>query len=107
MNHQVQDDIHIERTRGEDAEAMRLEEHGTAQVLLHGEYGGIEAFQMTGLQDALVARSHGNQIVGLGKRGGQRFFDEAVDACGEKLTGDLAVMNRRYGNDGGVERKIG
>ena len=107
VDHEIEDDIDIEGARGEDAEAVRLKEHGSAEVALHGEDGGIEAFEMSGLKDASVTPGEGDELVGLGERSGEGFFDEAVDAGGEKLRGDGAVMDGGHGDDGSVESEIG
>ena len=56
VHHEVEDDVDIERARGEDAEPVRLEEHGHVDVGLHGEHGGVEALQVADLKDALMTR---------------------------------------------------
>ena len=80
VNHQVQHHVHIQRARREDGEPVRLEEHGAAQLRLHGQHRGIEALQVAGLQDALAPLCARDQIVGLGKTGGQRLFNQQVEA---------------------------
>ncbi len=54
VDHEVEDDVDVERARGEDAEAMGLEEHGLEEVLAGGGDGGVEALEVAGLDDAVV-----------------------------------------------------
>jgi hypothetical protein len=86
---------------------MRLKEHGPAQLGLHGEHGGVEALEVSGLENALLLFGESDEIVGFGQRGGQGLFDEKIEARVEQRGGDRVVMDRGHGNTGGVEMKVG
>ena len=102
MNHEVEDDVDIERARGEDAEPVRLKEHGHVDVGLDGEDCRVEALQMADLQDALVARCERDELIGFGERGGDGLFDQHVDAGFEKRAGDGGVSNGGHADGCGV-----
>ena len=85
---------------------MGLEEHGAAQLRLNGQHRGVEALQVAGLQNALALGGSRNQIVGLGKRGGQRLFYEQVKARIEQSRGNRMMMHGRDGDGGCVEMKV-
>src|SRR5665213_1074835 len=54
VDHEVEDDIDVERARGEDAEAVGLEEHGAVEQRLDRGDGGVETFEVADLDDPLV-----------------------------------------------------
>jgi hypothetical protein len=76
-------------------------------VLLHGEDGGVEALEVAGLEDAVTTVRAGDEIVGLGEGGGERLFDEQIEAGVEELRGHGVVKDRGHGDRGGVEMKVG
>ena len=84
---------------------MRLKEHGAAQLGLDGEDGGIETLKMAGLQDAAVLFGESEKIVGLGKRGRDRLFDEDVESRLEQGSGDSVVVGRGNSDTGCIEMK--
>jgi hypothetical protein len=84
-----------------------LEEHGTAELRLNGEDGGVEALEVTGLQDAGVFGGKSEEVVGLGEGCGQGLFDQEVEAGAEQGRGDGVVVNRGHGYGGRVNVKIG
>ncbi len=86
---------------------MGFKEHGAAQLRLDGEDGGIEALQMAGLQNALALFRALDQIVGLGERGGQRLFDQQVEAGIEQSRSYLMMVHGGNGDAGGVQMQIG
>ena len=107
MNHQVEDHVHIEGAGREDREPVGLKKHGTAEIGLDGEDGGIETLQMAGLEDAVAIRGSGKQVVGFGQRCGEGLFDQQVEAGFEQRRGYGVVMDGGNGNSGGVEAEIG
>jgi hypothetical protein len=86
---------------------MRLKKHGAAQFWLDGENGGVEAFKVAGLQDALAFFSTGDQVIGFGEGGGEGFFDEQVHAGVEQRRGNGVVVDGGNGDGGGVDLEIG
>ena len=103
MDHEVEDDVDVEGARAEDAEAVCLEEHGAVEVGLDGGNGGIEALEVSDLQDALFSAGQIDQGVGFLDGGGDGFFDEQVDARMEEFCGNLGVRRRGHADGGGVD----
>ena len=103
VHHEVEDDVDVERARREDAEPVRLEEHGHVDVGVDGEDGGVEALQVADLEDALVTRGQLDERVGFGERGGDRLFDQNIDAGLEQCAGDGGVGAGGDADGGGVE----
>lgn len=66
VDHEVQDDVHVERACGEDAEAVSLEEHGVVEALDGGCDRGVEALKVTDRDDAGVFVRAGEDAVGFG-----------------------------------------
>ena len=85
MNHQVEHDIHVQRTRREDAEPVRFKEHGPVPERHGSGDRGIEAFQVPWLNDTVVLPCRGKYGICLVQRGCQRLFDQEVDASLKKL----------------------
>ena len=54
VDHEVEDDVDVERARGEDAETVGLEEHGAVEQRLDRGDGGVETLEVADLDDALV-----------------------------------------------------
>ncbi len=92
VDHEVEDDVDVERAWGEDAEAVGLEEHGAVEGGEGGGDGGVEAFEMADGDDAGVLVGEGEDVVGLGEGGGEGFFDEDVEVGAEELSGDGGVV---------------
>ena len=99
VNHQVEDHVDIERARREDGEPVRLKKHGAAELGLDGKDGGVEALEMAGLQNALALFGAGDEVVGFRKAGGERLFDQQVEASIEqqpkRRRGDARWERRR------------
>jgi len=96
VNHEVEDDVDIERARAEDAEPMNLEEHGLAEQRQRGANRGIEALQVSDLRDALVLGGNLDEFVSLRKSGGDRLFDENVDAGFHQRARDVKMKDGRH-----------
>lgn len=79
VDHQVKNDIDVQRSRRKYREPVRLEEHGAAKLRLNCQDGGIEAFEMAGLENALVLLGDRNQFARLRRGGGNRLFDEQIE----------------------------
>ena len=86
---------------------MCLKEHRSANVLLHGENGGIEALEMPRLQDSLVLGSERDHLVGLGDGGGKRFLNQQVEPGTEQGRGDSMVMDGGDRNRCGMDAEVG
>src|SRR5262249_25229031 len=55
VNHQVEDDVDVERARREHAEPVNFEKHGAGDDRKRGANCGIEALEMSDLHDAAGA----------------------------------------------------
>jgi len=80
VDHEVEDDVDVERAGGEDGKPVGLKEHGAAQFGLDGEHGGVEALEVAGLQNAAAFGGSPDEVVSFGKCRDQRLFDEKVEA---------------------------
>lgn len=106
VDHEIKDDVDIERSRGEDAEAMGLEEHGPVES---GDGCGdsrVEALEMADGYDAAVGLSQIDDVVGLGQGGCEGFFNEDVEAGEQELFGYRCVMHGGHADGCGVERQV-
>ena len=107
VNHEVEDDVDIERARREDAEPVSLVEHGAGEARKRGGDGRVEALEVSGGEDTAAAGGEDDEGVGFGKGGGEGFFDKDVKVCLEELCGDLRVRDRGDGDGGGVQPQAG
>jgi hypothetical protein len=104
VDHEVEDDVDVEGAGAEDAEAVGLEEHGPVDAGFERGDGGVEAFEVTYLDEAVVLSSEVDEPVCLGESGGDGFLDEQVQACGEQGGGYVEVGGGGDADRGGVER---
>ena len=107
VDHEVEDDVDVERAGGEDAEAVRLEEHGAIELGAGGVDGGVETFEVADLDEAIVLPGEGDELIGLCEGGGEGFFDEDVEAGGEQGRGGCGVMDGGDADAGGVDGEVG
>lgn len=103
VNHEIEDDVDVERTRGEDAKAVALKEHGLEEMPTSGSDGGVEALEMSGLDDAIVLAAEFEDAVGIGEALGYWLLDEEVDTCGEEWGSRVGVMGGGDADRGRVE----
>jgi hypothetical protein len=102
VDHQVEYYVHIEGTRGEDAEPVGLEEHGAVEPGSDGDHRWIEAFEMADLEDSAEPICHGYQFVSLFGRGGDRLLDEQVDSLFKQARGDRKMGGGRNTDRRGI-----
>ena len=107
MDHEIENDVDVEGTRGEDAESMRLKEHGVGEGGEGGGDRGIEALEMADGDDAALCLGEREDVVCLGEGCGEGLFDEDVEAGEEKLLGDRCVMAGGDADGRGVEGQVG
>lgn len=107
VNHEVKDDIDVERPRRKDGEPVGLEEHGASELRLNGQNGRVEALEMAGLKDALALFGECNQFICLGRSGGEWFFDEEIEAGIEQHRGNGIMLQGGDRNCGCIEVEIG
>lgn len=100
VDHQVENDVDVESTGAEDAEAMRLEKHGVVEDRPNGKDRGIEAFEVAGLKNTAMLPGGIDETSGLVDAGGDGFLNDEVDAGGEQGLADLEV-ERGWCTDGG------
>jgi len=98
VNHEVQDDVHVQTTRAKQAEPVNLEEKRDARDFLQSGNGGVKAFQVTDLQDALVLGRRVYQTPRRGQIGRDRLFHQDVDARCEQLASDFSVQRSGHCN---------
>jgi hypothetical protein len=106
MHHEVEDDVDIERAWCEDAEPVRLKEHGHVDIGVHCEDGGVEALQVADLEDALVARGQNDERIGFGQRRCDGLFDQDIDAGLEQGASDCGVSAGGHAYRRGVKLEL-
>jgi hypothetical protein len=103
VDHEVEDDVDIERAGRKDAEAVDFKKHGAGEEREGGADGGIEALEMTGLGDALALGGDAEEFIGFGERGGDGLFDEDVNAGFHEGAGDRQVEDGGHGDGRGLD----
>ena len=101
VDHEVEDDSDVGNARIERSEAVAFNECGAVEHSAQVADGGVVAFDVADLEDAVVALSHVDEVFGVFDGGGNGFFDHAVDAAREELGGDFVVEG---GGDGDADR---
>ena len=103
VDHEVEHDIDVERARGKDAEAVRLEEHRFVESGERCGDGGVEALEVADLDDALVLRGEREDVIGLGECCGEGLFDEDIDAGEQQGLRSDGVLSGGHADGGRVE----
>ena len=102
MDHQVEDDIDVEASWGEDAEAVDLEEEWKGDSFFECGDSGVEAFEVAYLEDALVLGCQVNQVLCACEVECDWFFDKDVEAGCKELAADFRMGNGWDGYDTGL-----
>ena len=95
MDHQIEDDIHIQRSRGKDTEPMRLKEHGPMQVRAGRGHGRVETLKVANLNESTVPLRKGQQSICLLERCRNWLLDPTVHTGFQKWRGDSGMMRGR------------
>jgi hypothetical protein len=103
VNHQVEHDVYVERSRREDTEAVGLEEHGFVQRSERRGDGWVEALQVTDSNDAVVLLRECKNLVSFAEGGGEGFLDEDVDAGEQEFFCNSCVMDGGHADGCGVD----
>src|SRR5215212_1955854 len=91
VNHQVEHNVDVQRSRGELTYAMNLKIDWLANVRSQRNQGWIEAFEVSDLENCVALFGCANHPIGFFERSRYRFFDQDVNARLEQSTGNLAV----------------
>src|SRR5437868_9404190 len=102
VDHQVEDDINIERARREDAEPMDFEEHWLGQQRYRGAHRRVEALELPHLNGAARALGEADELVSFGQRSDQGLLNQDVNPRLHQGAGNFQMRNSRHGDDGGV-----
>lgn len=102
VDHEVENDIYIERAGSEDTEAMDLKKQRPMNDGADGEHGWIEALKMANLKNSAVGFGKLDESVGFAQCGGYRLFDEDIDTGTEQATGDVAMKRRGHTDGSGM-----
>ena len=81
VDEEVEDDVHVEGARDEDAEAVRLDELHVRDERPDGRDGRVEALDVPDLQDAPLLPRERDETVRLGERRRDRLLDHDVGAA--------------------------
>ena len=100
MNHEVEDDIHIERAGSEYAEPVNFKKHGLRDERRRGPDCRVKTLQVSDLADTIQTLSQPDQFVGFGERRGERLFNQHIDSGLHQGPGGFEMEERRD-RDGG------
>src|SRR5580698_7870729 len=106
VDHEIENDIHVERARAKNTEPVRLKKHGTIQQITDGCDGRIETFQVPNLQNSPIVFCKIYELACFFKGCGNRFFNEYVDSSCQQLRCYLKMANRRDTHRRSVDRKL-
>jgi len=79
VNHEIENDIDIERPGSEHAEPVDFKKHRLSDKRRRSPNRWIEAFQVSDLSDAVQAFGQAKQFVSFRQRRGQWFFHQHFD----------------------------
>ena len=99
VDHQVQHHIHIQAPRTEQVHTVDLEEQRQCDALFQGQNGGVEALQVSHLEDSAGAPGSLDQPVGGGQIDGDRLLHQHIDPRGKQVTADLGMDRGGRGDD--------
>jgi signal transduction histidine kinase/ActR/RegA family two-component response regulator len=102
VNHQVEDDVDVEAARREDAEAVNFEKQRPEAQRFERLHGGIEALEVSHLENASAPGGGFDQAAGFLDRRGDRFLDQDIEAAFHQRQAELGVRDGGRGDDGGV-----
>jgi len=105
MDHEIEDDVDIERAGREDAEPVCLEKHGSVEIGNESADGRVEPFQMTHLQNEVARLSTGDEVIGFLQGAGEGLLDEDMDAGIQQGGRNRGVGACRRADRGCMKRK--
>lgn len=80
VNHEIEHDVNVEAAGSEDAQAVNFEKKWNREGLFKGRDSGVEAFEMTDLQNAATIVGETGEAYAGGCRFGDGFFNEYIYA---------------------------
>jgi hypothetical protein len=99
VNHQVEENVDVERAANEDAETLRHDVANARHERLDGDDGGVVALDMTDLQNALVRCGDFDEPLRFVDRWRDRLLYHHVAAGFQQLARNIKVCRRRRGHD--------
>jgi hypothetical protein len=82
---------------------MNFEKHGPRNYFAGGHDGGVVAFEMADLQNAIRALGGGDKAVSFADGGSHGLFHEDIHAGIEKIAADATVFGGGNGEANGVD----
>src|SRR5215208_4954598 len=98
VNHQVEHNVNVQRSRGELTYAMNLKIDWLANVRSQRNHRGIEGLEVSDLKNCVASFGCANHPIGFFARSRYRFFDQHVNARLEQAARNLAVGLSRNGD---------
>src|SRR5215208_5404988 len=91
VNHQVEHNVNVQRSRGELTDAMNLKIDWLANVRSQRNHRGIEALEVSDLENCVALFGCADHPIRFFERSRYRFFDQDVNARLEQAARNLAV----------------
>jgi hypothetical protein len=79
VDHEIEDDVYVQCSRSENTQPVYLKKKRLTENRANGSNRGIEAFEVSDLNDALMTLCQRDQVVCLLECFGERLFDQDVD----------------------------
>ena len=103
MDHQVEDDVDVETSRGEGTEPVHLDEARVRHERQGDADGWIITLGMADREGRARRRRGGDHLIRLRDGPGDGLFDEDGDATLKKRQDDAAVGLGRHGDRDGID----
>src|SRR5205823_10424130 len=109
VDHQVEQDVDVERARHEDAQALGLEVADVADEVRDGGDRWVVSLDVAYLYDAAARRRDVDQLPRFVDARRNRLLDHHIDAGFEELPRDVVMRRSRRGHDRAIDvaRQIG
>ena len=102
MNHQIEHDVDIKRTRSELPDTMNFEVDGFAHVRPQSDHCRIEPFEMAHLKQCIAFFRSVDHAISFIESARYGLLDEDVNACFQQPARDLAMGFRGHRETDGV-----
>lgn len=103
VDHQVEDNVDVERARGEDTEPVDFEEHRVGDEREHGADSRVESLEMADLNDAMCTGGDTREFIGFDEVLCEGLLDENVDTTIHQLLCDFEVCDCGYSGGRGLD----
>src|SRR6186713_18362 len=103
MDHQIKDDVDIQTPRSESGQTMDFKKlRFGGHLYCRGDHG-IEALDVTGLQDASMSCRSINEQAGFVQSSSNRFLHQEINTVLQEVNSNACVICCRYRKTNGID----